>query len=632
MAKRKRRRDGQQNLEFYKSRIENAEAHRDRGYKELWIRCYKRWRNFVDQLKDSKGNPIKDRSNISIPYTFTQVETIHPRLVETVFAGRPYVTYFGREPLDEMNADNMTTLVDWQSNERMDLRGIFSGGLKELCIFGTAVTFTGWKLRERKVIHKELQPVYMTDEAGEPMLDEMQQPTPMLDPSTQEPIHDWQPVEASVREYDDPEVKFIDLGDFFVDPNASDICDARYCGHVDWMTKEAIQELVDEGIWNVDWSQVPNTSGQGSTARQYRMSSVGLPPGYEPDHTNQNNLYEVHKYWEDDKHVVIINRTWVAAEGENPFWHKEKPYSKDVYCEVPHEFYGMGIVEMCEDLQDELNNERNTRIDFRSFLLRRMFKVRRGANVKRDQLVFKQGGVIEVDEMDDVEEFGVRDAPASSFNQEQLIKQDMQDATGGHDVVMGTVSGGTATEAMRNDNNAAMRFKLVIGSVEKKLLCGVARLMAKLNQQFVEVDKVMRIVGKDGASWVRLSPEDIQGEFDLMAVGSSVEPQANKEAFKQRMVELYSIASKDPFYQQFPDLRRELLKKLYDAFDIKDTDKLLPSDQQIKMMMMPPPMPGAPMMPPGAVPPGLPAGGGVNTAPMQEPALQLISGGGGRGG
>jgi hypothetical protein len=627
----------QANLQKYLTRIEAAEKHRNSGYKELWIRCYKRYRNYVDQLVDSKGKLITDRSNISIPYSFTQVETVLPRLVETLFAARPYVTVFGRESEDEFNAENMETLLDWQMNERMDIQRIFKTGLKELCIYGTAVTYSVWKLKERKIIKRQLQPV-IDEESQQPIYEE----------DGETPVQDWLPTEMNEKEYDDPDVRFIDIMSFFVDPNAENIDDARYAGHVCYESKEFIQEMVEQKQWNVDWTKVGDDY-RSNQARADRMGAVGLPNSDEnASGSDKNGIYEVHYYWEDDKYVVLINRSWVAAESENPYWHKKKPYDKEVYCEVPHEFYGMGIIEMIEDLQDELNNERNMRIDFRSFLLRRMFKVRRGATIDRKQLVFKQGGIIEVDEMDDVEEMGIKDVPSSTFTEEQTIKQDMQDTSGAHDVVMGTsTSGETATSTMSKDNNASMRFKLVISSVEKSLLVGVSRLMMQLNQQFMDADKVMRVTGEKGAVWKRLSPEDIQGEFDLTAAGSSVEPQANKEAFKQRMVELFGIVSNNPIMQQYPDKIMALLRKVFEAFDIKNTDMLLPTEQDMQGTManqavqqfiagLPPELQqilsqfmqqGPPMMPEGnAAPPGVQSGGGANTAMMQEQGMQMTGG------
>lgn len=620
-----------QQLRKYLDRIEAAENWRDSAYKDLWQRCYKRYRNYVDKLYDpNTGREIKDRSNISIPYTFTQVETVLPRLVESLFAARPYVTVKGREPGDEENAKNMETLLDWQMNERLDIQDIFHKGLKEMCIYGTAVAYVGWKYKERKVIRRQLQT----------LLDENNNPIIEVDPTTGEEVEiaDYAAVEVTETVWDDPDVKFIDLGLFFVDPNATDIDDARYCGHVAYLTKSELEEMAerDESM-KLKWDEIPKDYRKNNV-RNERMAAVGLPSVQEENvHDDDDRLYEVHYYWEDDKEVIIINRAYLAKDGENPYWHKKKPYVKDVYTEVPHEFYGIGLVEMIEDLQDELNAERNMRIDYRAMNLRRMWKVRRGANIKLSDLRWRQNGIIRVDEMDDLQEIETANIGSDSFNQEGVIKQDIRDTTGAHDVVMGTSGGSaTATETMTKDNNASIRFRLIISSVEKRLLVGVTNLMIKNNQQFIDRDLVFRVTGEED-EWVEMSPEDIQGQFDLMAAGSSVEPLANKEAFKQRMIELYGVLSSDPFMQMYPEKRRNLLKKVLEAFDIKNTEELLPSEEDLMMeqqMMQEQQMIEQQLQ-------GLPPevrqdvmnqlsqiGGGANTAPMQEPALNVIGGGG----
>lgn len=611
----------------YLTRIEAAENWRDAAYKDLWQRCYKRYRNHVDKLYDSNGKEIKDRSNISIPYTFTQVETVLPRLVESLFAARPYVAVKGREPNDEEHAANMETLLDWQMNERIDMQDVFHKGLKTMCIYGTTVAFVGWKYRERTVIRRQLQT--LMDEQGNPMLE--------TDPETGEQVElaDYAAVEVTEIDYDDPLVDFIDLGLFYVDPNATDIDNARYCGHVAYMTKSELEQMAeqDEGI-KLKWGDIPKDYRKNNV-RNERMASVGLPSVQEENvHDDDDRLYEVHYYWEDDKEVIIINRAYLAKEGDNPYWHKRKPYVKDVYTEVPHEFYGIGVVEMIEDLQDELNNERNMRIDYRAMNLRRMWQIRRGANIRPSDLRWRQNGIVRVDEIDkDVKPLEAPQIGNDTFNQEGTIKQDIRDTTGAHDVVMGTSGGSaTATETMTKDNNASIRFKLIISSVEKRLLVGISNLMIQNNQQFIDRQLVFRVTGESD-EWVEMAPEDIQGQFDLVAAGSSVEPMANKEAFKQRMVELYGVVSADPFMQMYPDKRRNLLKKVLEAFDIKDTDELLPSEEELFMQQqqqminqqlqgLPPQVQQDVMNQLGQI------GGGANTMPMQEPALRQIGGGG----
>jgi hypothetical protein len=596
-------------LQKYMNRIEAAEKFRQ-GYEELWKRCYKRWRNHVDKIYDAQGKEVKDRSNISIPYTFVQVETILPRLVESLFAARPYVSVKGREPADEDNAKNMETLLDWQTSERMDLKDIFASGLKGLCIYGTGVAYEGWRYEEREVIRKQQMPVMVPDElTGEEV--------PLIDENTGEEITELQPVKMNMVEHDDPEVKFLDLFLFYVDPNAADIEDARYCGHVEFLTKEELIEREELG-YKFDWEQINNEDKQNE-ARNNRLSSVGLPSA-ERNINNEDGLYEVHHYWEDDKNVVIINRSYIALEKENPFWHMKKPYVKDVYTEVPGEFYGMGVVEIVENLQDELNTERNMRIDYRSFALRRMFKVRRGAQINKSQLKWRQGGIVEVDNMDDIEDFKIDTGVGASFNQEETIKMDFKDATGAHDVLMGTAnSSETATTTMTKDNNASIRFKHIISSIEKRLLAGVAKFMIQLNQQFIDSEKILRVTGEGGDEWKNITPEEIQGEFDLIPMGTSVEPQANKEAFKQRMIELYSILSKDPLLAGNPIKQRNLLKKVLDAFDIKDTDNLLPTDEELMAMLQPP------ILPTGDNPIGVSVNG-ANASMMQEQGLPMGGG------
>lgn len=593
----------QKNLQKYLRRIEVAERWRDSGYKDLWLRCYKRWRNYVDQLIDPETKKKAERSNISIPYTFVQVETVLPRLIMTLLASRPYVSIKDREPSDLPNAEKNETLLDWQMNERMDFRAQLATGIKECCIYGTCVAFVNWRFEQKKVIKKQLAPV-MDEETQEPLM------------SNGHPVQDWQPQQVDEILYDDPEAKFIDIGLFFVDPNASTIEDARYCGHITHETKESLQKMVELGAYQIDWDKVPKEDSRNQ-ARDYRMSSVGLPTGKEQE-SSDDYLYEVIHYWEDNKHAVILNRKYLAADGENPYWHKRKPYKKAHYIEVPHEFYGMGIVEAIEDLQDELNVERNMRIDFRAFVLRRMWKVRKGADINRKQLRWRQGGIVEVDDMNDVQELNVQDIPNSTFNQEEVIKRDIQDATGAHDVVMGTsAQNETATGTMTRDNNASMRFKLIISNLEKELLVGIARLMVQLNQQFVDDTRVLRVTGDNGDSWSEIAPEEIQGEFDFIAAGTSVEPLANKEAFKQRMVELYQVAGNDPIYQQFPEKRINLLRKVFESFGIKDTESLLPTEQELLQMQQAqiPPQPGEI---PGQ---GLPEQGMINAAAMGEQGM-----------
>lgn len=592
----------QNKLSHYLQRIETAERWRDSAYRDKWERFYKRYRNHVDPILDEKGQKVKGRSNISVPYTFTMVETVLPRLVESMFVARPYVSVIGR-PKDrqeylqfanaalkpwDLSAKKNEQLLDYQQNQVFDIQDKFHSGLKTMCIYGTTVGYVGWKYEERKVIR--LQKV------------------------TQDGFDSWQPFEENAVAYDDPELAFLDLGLFYTDPQCSGLDDARYCGHVEYLPRSYLDDMRRSKVWDIDFDKIAEAGQTTNQARNRRLSMIGMPTtdGYLVAGQEQqpDDLFEVHRYWEDNRCVVLINRCWVARDTDNPFWHKQKPYVHDTYCRVPNEFYGIGLVEMIEDLQDELNAERNQRIDNRSRALRRFYTQKRSAKISPPNFDMRNGGRVLVDDHDDIKEWEHRPLTGDTFTQEGIIKNDMRDTTGAHDVVMGTGGGGTATETMTKDNNASLRFKLVISSAEKRLLVRISTMMIQLNQQFIDAPRVMEL---DDATFTELMPDEIQGQYRLIAAGSAVEPLANKEAHKQRMLQMYQAVAADPMFIQNPVYRRNMLALVLESFGIEELDDLLPPVEQL--------VPSAPPTGSGSPPPAAPLASGANVALQAEQPL-----------
>ena len=497
-----------------------------------------------------------------------------PRLVETLFSARPYITVKDREPNDYDFAMNNQVLLDYQMNERINLRGKFAEGLKILCIYGTTIAYTGWKYDTRNIIRKQLVDI-IDEENGQPFLDEV----------TKQPIKKYKPVKTKEILYDDPDVYFVDLLDFFVDPNAENIDNARWCGHRTYETKSEIQKKHDNEIYNIDWKKI-TASNSYNKAKQERMASIGIAIN-NSSANSEDDLYEVIHYWEDNKHVVIIERSYIAKEEENPYWHKKKPYDFARYDAIPGEFYGKGIMDRIEPLIDELNTYRNMRIDYAAMSNRRMFKYKKGSGITRKDLTWRPNGLIAVNEMDDIQEIGIQNVSPQMFNQEEVVKQDIQDATGAHAVVMGTSGRDTATGTMTKDSNASIRFKEIITSIEKELLVNIARKMMQLNQQFLDTERVLRISSIKGDNWVSINPDEIQGEFDCIAMGSSVEPLANKEAYKQRLLQLYQMSNTDPIFQAFPEKKLYLMKLIFQAFDMQNIEDLIPTEDEVKQKQMP---------------------------------------------
>ena len=553
-----------------KQRISTAESWRDNNYTEVWKKCLRQYRS-------RKNEAVTGRSNIFVPYTFMQVEVIKARIAESLFNSNPFITVLPREDNDVEMAEHVQSLLSWQFNDRMDIERLFSEHLlDDITIFGTTISYTGWLTRKRKTKRRgKVERELTYPDTGAVVMNEMGLPVS---------VQVAEVIEEDETVYDDPIVQKIDLFDFFTDPMSCNITDARYCGHREWLSKNAIQELEESAGWSVEnWDELsPDETVEGG--KRIR-ADIGSGKDISQDESgSKNGMYKVTHYWEDGRHVVIINDSVCALDEENPFWHGMKPYDKCCYVTLSGEFYGMGIPEILFDLQAELNTNRNQRIDYMSMALRRMWKLRRDCGLTARDLVWRQSGVIQVEDMDDVQEIAVQPLPASAFSHEDVVKQDMRDATGCHDIIMGLgySANETATTTMTKDNNASIRFKDVVKAVVQDLLIPIAKKCVSLDQQFLGEERLIRLSSsiEPSANLLVVSPDDLLGCYDVSYVGTAVDAMANRELNKQKVQETYSLAMSNPLVQQDPESQRALLRELLEANDIRNVDDILPAKMQ----------------------------------------------------
>ena len=189
--------------------------------------------------------------------------------------------------------------------------------------------------------------------------------------------------------------------------------------------------------------------------------------------------------------------------------------------------------------------------------------------------------------MEDILEINVQPLPASAFSNEDVIKQDMRDATGVHDIILGLAQADeTATTTMTKDNNASIRFKFFIEAVVDDMLLPIVNKMLSMDTQYLEQGRIIRLIDDAGQAGELLAilPDELGNDYDFYYVGSSVEPMANKELNKNKMIEAYQLAMANPVVQQDMNIQRNLLRELFNALEIKEVDKIVPSENELPMM------------------------------------------------
>lgn len=597
------------------SRFNYADSWRQQ-YDEKAVEWYKLYVGYREPLPEE----LQGRSNLHIPRTYEQLDTLRSRLVKAFFSIRPYIdfmpqpTYSSTPEAIQLNAQKAqlaAALVDMQL-ERNQIVRRFYDFITSLLVFPAAIMGVGWRYERKQV--KRRVPVAVPMGIG---------PDGM-------PIIINTLVVQDIEDviWDDNELVNVDYFDFWPDPRGHDIDSCRFVFQREWLTQEQIEEKLmvleragSGEIYPVDWEAIKGAGQALSEGRWERLSAVGLTPEtsdgyYSEEGEMRGKLFEVLHYWEDERHAIIINRSELAYDGANPYWrHGKKPFVVATFEPLPNEFYGMSAVQIIEHLQEELNTHRNQRIDNVSLVLNRMWKVRRSADIEEAELVSRPHGILYVDNPDDVTEMITPDVTASAYTEEAVLKQDMENALGVPAVVRGTTPSRreTATEVITKSSNASIRFDVKIMLFETLGIKRMAYLMDCNNQQFIDQPRLVRLFGQeDPNAWQMIEPGQLVGEWDYRPSGSNIDPAANKEIRRNQLNQVMAVVlqTNNPYVDKY-----ELTKMWLEAYDIRNVEKLLiPKEQLLAQIQAVQQMQGAgPVMPTTPQVPGM--GPGTPTTP-----------------
>jgi hypothetical protein len=555
---------------------------------EKFKRYYKMYRSYIDTVEADKRSE-NGRSNLFIPYAYHLIETIVPKMVLTLFNARPYVQTM---PLGldsdarTLRSKKMNKLLDYQFQQKIKLVPAYTDVVKTIGLYGTAITMQTWSYKEKQVIRRKPKTVMGITIPG---------------------AYDNVVVKGTVE--DDPKVTIVPLLDFFYDPIATDIKTGRYCiyrSYADWHElNEKNQESEGKIYKNLDLLKDEiGKSGEGQApngeSANPMLDAIGLAA---PE--NGKKQIELLNYWMDDWVIIVANRKYVIYSQMNPYFHREKPFTKHVAVPVPNEFYGIGDVESIESLQAELNSTRNQRIDNVSFCMNKMWKIKRGANIDTTQLISRPAGFIEVDEAEDIEEIKFNDVTSSGYNEETAVKSDMDRTTGVFDSVRGSAASRreTATTMSILSNAGTDRFKLKTMLLEYGGLHDMITQIIQLNQQYIDHNRELILLGDNGVlDTDEITPEEIMGSWTIVAVGSAVEPIANPEQRQAQLVQLVGMINSNPMFAQQVNMP-EILKLVLESFNVKNIDKYIIAPPQTIGAL---PMAGQQGIPQQMMPGGIP--------------------------
>lgn len=524
-------------LELVTDRFERARSYRVTEQDDVWERSYNNWRGKLD------SSLYPWRSKLFIPWSFTVVETIIPK----VFARDPKWRAISRNPdFDPESSRVVQDLLSYQWN-RMGMRIKMYDYIKDSLMYSKSYAKVTWNFQTK------------TKTMQEPVVGDDDKIT-------------FQEVIKSEIEHDDPKVEIIDPMDVYVDPDATCLEDAAYVIH---RKTVPLSEVKD----NTNYKNVDKINSE-SYADQY-MDKLSRFGDSVPQKDKHKDLVEILEYWgADDKLIVIANRSVVLRNTPNPYSHKMIPFVELDDYRDPHKYYGQSELSVIDPLQREINSIRNQRRDYDNLALNPVVLMIPGTLRNPNSAVMAPGNVWQVSDLKSIDVLQLPQLQGSARDIEAQTANDIQRTVAIDEIAIGLLPENpqrrSATEVVTAQSMAGKRFAIKIALLEEAVK-KIGRLVFALNQQFLDQERMIQIVGERGATeWVQLGPEDIRGEFFIDVEAGSMLPK-DEIAARQEAVQLlqYITPIITPVIQTNPAIIAPIVRMVLDTFELSGKQEIM---------------------------------------------------------
>jgi len=512
---------------------------------DKFLRYYFLYRN----IQEEKQWPF--RNNIFIPVIFSIIETLTPRVV----LNQPKIVLLPREKGDDKFVEPTKTLVDyrWEQMEMfIELVDLF----KQCFIYGTSPIKGRWIKEKRKVPRRNA--------FGKLIFGKYKTITESY-----------------------PEFETVDEFSFFIDPDASIIKKAKYVIHKIYLTEEELKEN-REGIYKnlqcVEGKKIEDNY-IGERWRIHDLSNkqrgrILTSEGGSSEKPIEEKFVEIREhYFRSSKKyplgrlIVLANDNVVIRDDINPYWYLdgEFPFIEIKDQPVPKEYWAIGEIEPIEGLQYERNHIRNRRMDSAEQTMDKMWRIDPDSEVDENELIWQPSGVIHA-KAGEVEVIEAGPEAPTGYQEEDIVKQDIQVTSGISDFTRGQVAKGfseTYGGILTLINEANQRFALKIKLIGEMGIKRIVKMLLQMEEYNAEKKRTIRITGEKGYQFKTLKPEEIKSNLDIK-VEIDPWPLINKAYQREQIIAVSKMLGKDPDVNQ-----KKLKEMLLSAFDIQNKEEIL---------------------------------------------------------
>lgn len=499
------------------------------------------------------------RSDAFVPHATREVHNATPHLVSAILDADRLVSVTAPDPAADDYAKLEERVLEYQLEQKMQFPDVLEIWAKQTVMLGTSVSFVGFKK-----VWEEVEQVVQ------------QQVAP--DISTPKIVKQRVVTDAYNVLYP------LDITDIWVDPSSTPL----YIPRLWYYERKSIRQMRDSGIPYTNLDKLPSSPvPMKEFFRADFQQDDGVAIGSrrdilwddDADLDPEDRLHHLVHEWDDERKIwSVIADNDIEILRERKF--KKLPFVFSWYEFVNTRFYGRGVVAGVAKSCRNANRLRRQRDDNVELCLSKMFVVKRGAIVdEQKELIWGPGRAIHVqggtiDNSIKVLEMG--DVTASAYQDERIIKNDIEEVNGISNVAVGKSdpSSRTATGTSILRQMAVLRLRGPIRHMLQSML-RVIDLMADNNQRYLSPLDKSKLLGVSARLYEKYN-------YNGQRVVLNIHPASlydNSEVKTGQLMTAINIMGGLGLLTML-DPRKLALMVMKKVADVDDTDELfLPSEQ-----------------------------------------------------
>lgn len=576
--------------------VEQAKAAVDAGLKDVfnvmeflrnkWLILYRLYRG------ESLATFTYGRTQLHSPEPFKIIETLHPKVLRTLFPTERWFKLYGEQEEHDPAAMCQEALCRDQLRKTR-YKSKATRFIREGLIFGTAIQKCYWR--------QELGE--MTYRTGKRI------PDPNIPGATEIELGE---IKRQELIFDGNEIQNVSIFDFLTSPNASSIEDAEWAADRSGWPDYRVKQMGEMGHW-INLEPLKDFPGGrdvsfGDEFKERKSYSYGVFDPREASWAPHVPHYEVIDWWGplviknnrgnletrlcnvvmiEPKSLQLVVRVTVC-----PFWHQQKPYQAWRPISLEDEFYGIGSLEMIARLSMEKDMKRMLLMAATQLEANPMWLISDDANIPGGQLIVEPGHAIRVPDIEkSIAPLHVPQVSDSALKAENVLTVDIRETAGATSPSMGGRDpfgdSKTATQHMSEIDEANLRLVPMIEAFEQEVEVPMLNQMTWNNQQFLSYSRVVRDLGPNGLHFqdrYQIRPQDIVGRFLVLPLASH--KLSTKMANTQQLVNLLDRA---PIINQMYGPQAIKMPKLFamileHGFDVRNIDEIVGMPSESKLL------------------------------------------------